>query len=266
MFHHQRFALQDVSYSYIWQWHHVDVQSQGLYLLVLVILCYALSTIVAARSYDAIINYVDYCWVATPKINRQFHLHLSLKSITNIGLEVWKLTNSHKSWWIFVCMLIYPENGPSEPWCFSKSRLFAITLVPPHQSVWEAKKTHSKALSTIDPKSVQDQRLKISIAWIVGPAETMSVIQWARNFIPMFPSTSGATLQKKGGPLISGGSVDPPPGRPTPYLHKPPCRDSRILRQPWDQSSPCIKVYLDWRDEMEPCRGFMGPQGARCPL
>ena len=41
--------------------------------------------------------------------------------------------------------------------------------------------THPQAFSTIDPKSVQDQGLKMCITWIVGVTMHMLVLKWTKG-------------------------------------------------------------------------------------
>ena len=78
--------------------------------------------------------------------------------------------------------------------------------------------THSQAHPTIGFKSVQDQRLKMFITWIVGPTIPMLVLKWTKGFIPTLYYTSRGPTPKGEGPLISGGSPDALPHRPTlPY-------------------------------------------------
>ena len=60
-----------------------------------------------------------------------------------------------------------------------------------HQPMWHTcatspiygsvQETHPQACSTIDPKTVQDQGLKMCITWIVEAAILMSVLKWIKG-------------------------------------------------------------------------------------
>jgi hypothetical protein len=79
--------------------------------------------------------------------------------------------------------------------------------------------THSQA-STIDFKSVQDQRQKSGYTWIVGPTNDVSMLKWTNAFIHTLYYTPRGSIPKEEGPLISVGSTDALPCRPMAYLHQ----------------------------------------------
>jgi hypothetical protein len=83
--------------------------------------------------------------------------------------------------------------------------------------------THPQAFSTIDSKSVQDQRPKISITWIADSSRHMSVLKWTkwcRTHTPLQPKRPHT---KGGGPTHqSGGGRHPTHCARRPTLAEPP--------------------------------------------
>jgi len=79
--------------------------------------------------------------------------------------------------------------------------------------------TCSQAHATVGCKSVQDQRLKRGITWILGPTMAMSVIKWTWELHTHTLYYLRTTMQKGQGPHHSGGH--PTWGRrPTPQFHQ----------------------------------------------
>jgi hypothetical protein len=95
------------------------------------------------------------------------------------------------------------------------------TLVPPpiHGSGQE---THSQAHPTVGLKSVQDQRLKRCITWIVDSPCLCQCSNEQSTFIPTLYYTSRGLTPKEEGPLVNGGVGRRPPTSPDGLL--PPNR------------------------------------------
>jgi hypothetical protein len=83
--------------------------------------------------------------------------------------------------------------------------------------------THPQAFSTIDSKSVQGQRSKISITWIADSSRRMLVLKWTKWRHTDTPLQPKGAHTKGGGPTHqSGGSRRPTHYARRPTLAKPP--------------------------------------------